>query len=63
MIKFAFILALVMPDGKLEMYGEYVDACPLKSAFTQNMDERQAKGEFRAWNAICVDLSKEGQKT
>lgn len=61
MIKFAFILAIVTNDGTMDMTGHYVEACPEKGAFFLEMEKRQAEGQFKDWDAVCVDLSKIGK--
>lgn len=61
MIKFAFIIAIVTNDGTMDMKGHYVAECPEKGAFFLEMEKLQAEGQFKDWDAVCVDLSKIGK--
>lgn len=64
MIKaFVFILAIVTNEGKLEMRGLEVEACPVKETFAASMDAMVNSGKVKDWNAICYELPKQGQDT
>ena len=63
MIKFAFIVAIVTNDGTMDMTGHYVEACPVKEEFIIEMEKLKSEGQFKHWDAVCVDLSEIGKDT
>lgn len=56
MIKFIFILAVILPSGEVKVDSQVVDQCPEKGVFTQQMENKRQSEEIVNWQAMCYAL-------
>jgi hypothetical protein len=56
MIKFVFILAILLPSGELEVGSRVLDKCPDKALFTAQMETKRIHGEILNWRGRCYEL-------
>ena len=56
MIKFIFILAVILPSGEVKVGSQVVDQCPEKSVFLQQMENKLQSKEIEDWQAMCYAL-------
>ena len=50
---FIFIIAMVMPDGKVEVHHTLVPKCPTKEEVSKTMSPLKERGEILAWGGSC----------
>ena len=48
MIKFIFILAVIMPSGEITVDSSIMDECPEKILFTAQMEDKRIHGDIRS---------------
>ena len=56
MIKFVFILAILLPSGELEVGSRIIDKCPDKILFTAQMEDKRIHREILDWRGMCYRL-------
>jgi len=54
MIKFVFVLLMILPDGQTKMKTELVERCPPKAGVEQIFNEAKREGHILDWAATCV---------
>ena len=56
MIKFVFILAVIMPSGEIRVDSSIMDECPEKVLFTAQMEDKRIHREITDWQARCYRI-------
>ena len=54
MIKFVFVLLMILPDGQTKMKTELVEGCPPKAGVEHIFNEAKREGQILDWAATCV---------
>jgi hypothetical protein len=56
MIKFVFILAVILPNGEVKVDSSILDQCPEKTLFTAQMEDKRIHREIVNWQARCYRI-------
>lgn len=56
MIKFVFILAVILPSGEIRVDSSVVNECPEKVLFTAQMETKRIYKEVIDWEARCYRI-------
>lgn len=56
MIKFVFILAVILPTGEIKVDSQILDKCPEKILFTAQMEDKRIHREISDWEARCYRI-------
>ena len=54
MIKYVFVLMMIMPDGQTKMKSEVVLECPPKAGVEEIFNQAKQGGHILDWAATCV---------
>lgn len=58
-IKYLFILAVILPSGEVKVDSSILDECPEKTLFTAQMEDKRIHRDILDWGARCyrIDVS------
>jgi len=56
---FVLFVAIILPNGELEINHKVVDECPTDGFFEAAMETKKIHGEFISWSAACFYLDME----
>ena len=56
MIKFIFILAVILPNGEVKVDSSILDQCPEKTLFTPQMEDKRIHRDILDWQARCYRI-------
>jgi len=56
MIKFIFILAVILPNGEVKVDSSILDQCPEKTLFTAQMEDKRIHRDILDWQARCYRI-------
>jgi len=54
MIKYVFVLLMIMPDGQTKMKSEVVLQCPPKEGVEEIFNQAKQGGHILDWAATCI---------
>ena len=60
MIKYVFVLLLIMPDGQTKMKTDLVETCPDKPSIDAIFNEMKDHGDILDWGASCLQFTMTG---